>query len=310
MSALVKDAEVTDVSLVPEKNAQQGAPGLGRVTQRYASGLSAVATSSILPFSEKLSEMGLPLHGVSAGNDLDTKAFEGWCEEQQDNIVLFHYRAAPMGDGIVLALPALIINRLVDIHFGGNGESDKQSTDFSPAEQIFLGRFAKQFASALDAGWAQVLSTTFELSGIATSVKKCRFLKPHELVTVQPYQVNLGENEEAEIKIIYPFSGLKAVPALADFDGMSGDQATDPAWQAKVKDAIMQMHMPLRTIFARPEISLRQLMQLKTGDVIPVFMPNHIPVSVSGRLFAHGTVGESSNRIAIKIEEIEKGKKS
>ena len=58
---------------------------------------------------------------------------------------------------------------------------------------------------------------------------------------------------------------------------------------------------------ASEELPLGRLLNLKAGDVIPICLPSHIPVTVAGRLFAQGTVGEANGRAAICIEKIEQG---
>ena len=47
------------------------------------------------------------------------------------------------------------------------------------------------------------------------------------------------------------------------------------------------------------------LLALRPGDVIPISLPQHIPLTVAGRLFAHGTLGEADGRAAIRISRIE-----
>ncbi len=309
MSALVTDGEVTPASLLPESRSPKGVSGVDRIGQRYAPGLARIAALSTAHLASKFEELGIEDCTLSA-EEIATDSFAGWCEAQQDELVLFHYRAAPVNGGIVAAIPARLVNRLVDIHFGGTGEDAKSGTDFSPAEQLFIGRLAERLAPALSQSWSGIVDMKAELRATTTELVDCSFLKPHELVSVQPLTVNIPGGDNAELFLIYPLSGLKAVPALTDEQAMPASPTIDPVWFDSLNDAVMQVRLPMRTIFARPEISLRQLMQLKPGEIIPVFMPNRIPMSVSGRLFAHGTVGDSNNRIAVKIEEIEKGRKS
>ena len=46
---------------------------------------------------------------------------------------------------------------------------------------------------------------------------------------------------------------------------------------------------------------------LAPGDFIPVCLPTRVPVTVAGRLLAHGTIGEANGRAAIKIDKLEHG---
>ena len=46
---------------------------------------------------------------------------------------------------------------------------------------------------------------------------------------------------------------------------------------------------------------------IEVGDIIPLTMPRHVPVTVAGRSFAVGSIGEANGNAAIMIEHIEKG---
>ncbi len=306
MSALVTDVEVTPASLIPEKGLPKGLPGLGRIGQRYSPGLQRVAKRSVASLVAKFAEFGMEGLEVTP-QDADITSFANWCDQETGNSVLLHYRAAPIVGGIVAVIPVDLVNQLVDIHFGGTGEADHRSDNFSPAERLFLNRFAEDFIPALTAPWSNLVKLESGINKISMEGNHAGLFKPHELVTVQPYKLQASTGDAMQITLLYPVSGLRAVPALTDADGISSSAAIDPVWYDSLNEAVMQVGMPLRTVFARPEISLEQLMSLKSGDVLPIFMPNRIPLSISGRLFAHGTVGESNNRVAVQIEEIEKG---
>ena len=91
----------------------------------------------------------------------------------------------------------------------------------------------------------------------------------------------------------------------AQFSHFIGQDPQGPVEFDALIDAVMQVHLPVRSIFARPQVPLAKLLSLRAGDVIPVCLPDFLPVTVAGRQFAHGTVGEAGGRAAIKINSIE-----
>ena len=97
---------------------------------------------------------------------------------------------------------------------------------------------------------------------------------------------------------------LRPIEALRSLPESETAPATDAVWRDRLEQAVMQVRLPIRSVFARPELSLDKLLALKPGDIIPILMPRHVPVSISDRLFAHGSVGESNGRTAIKIESL------
>ena len=64
------------------------------------------------------------------------------------------------------------------------------------------------------------------------------------------------------------------------------------------------IRLPARTVLARPNLSLADLMELKVGDVIPVTIGRALPLIVGNRIVAHGTIGEQDGRAAFQIEKL------
>jgi flagellar motor switch protein FliM len=52
---------------------------------------------------------------------------------------------------------------------------------------------------------------------------------------------------------------------------------------------------------------LVKLLGLEVGDIIPLTIPRNVPITVAGRNFATGSIGEANGNAAIMIEAIEKG---
>jgi flagellar motor switch protein FliM len=71
--------------------------------------------------------------------------------------------------------------------------------------------------------------------------------------------------------------------------------------------ALEQVRLPVRTVLARPELTMSQLMQLKVGDVIPINLSPKVPLLVASKRFAEGTIGEQEGRAALLVESVGKG---
>jgi flagellar motor switch protein FliM len=67
------------------------------------------------------------------------------------------------------------------------------------------------------------------------------------------------------------------------------------------------IRLPARTVLARPNLSLADLMQLKAGDIIPVTISRSVPLIVGDRIVAHGSIGDQDGRAAFQIEKLAQG---
>ena len=195
---------------------------------------------------------------------------------------------------VLIAVPLQMLLGLVDLFYGGSGGQADARDALTAAELRFADRMAGQFAAMLAAAWTGARPV---LGAVAMSSEAKPFCSPNEAVMVQNFP-------SGNIACVYPLAALRAEAG----PGKETAQAKpDAEWSARVNAAALSIRLPVRTIFARPEISVAKLIKLQPGDIIPLLLPQHVPITVSGRHFAQGNVGEASGRVAIKIENMQQG---
>jgi flagellar motor switch protein FliM len=283
--------EAQVVSLLRVADDAPGFPGLDRVSERLARGLRDVIGGQVMiePQPALL------------------KTYEAWRTEQGASGAICRYHLHPVKGAMLLVFPPVLIARMVDIFFGGTGEAGDSRTDLTSTELRFLARIADQCVPILNAAWGDVMEINAQLIDIETDVTNTVFVKDSDLIIVTPFALRGAGINGAYISCVYPVAALRPIHALSQSSNTASKKVVDPVWRDKMADAVMQVSLPMRSIFARPELPLSQLMTLKPGDFIPVNLPARLPITVAGRLFAHGTVGESNGLTAIKIETIEQG---
>ncbi len=266
-------------------------PGLERVSERLARGLRDVIGDQIMiePQPAML------------------KTCEVWRAEQGVSGAICRYHLHPVKGAMLLTFPRVLIASMVDIFFGGTGEAKDVRIDLTSTERRFLSRIADQCLPVLNAAWGDVMEINAQLIDIETDVANTVFVKDSDLVIITSFVLHGAGMTEAYVSCVYPVAALRPINALSQLSHNVSDRVIDPVWRSNMADAVMQASLPMRSIFARPELPLSQLLSLKPGDFIPICLPRHLPITISGQLFAHGSVGESNGRSAIRIEKIEEG---
>jgi flagellar motor switch/type III secretory pathway protein FliN len=64
------------------------------------------------------------------------------------------------------------------------------------------------------------------------------------------------------------------------------------------------MPLPLHVVLAEFDLSLARLQTLAVGDTIPLAMGRHVPLMVGETVVAHGSVGTSEDRMAIRLTRL------
>ena len=288
MTRGITSPEAQRASLMRERDDAPGFPGLDRVGDRLGRGLRSVIAGD-----------------VSCAQTL-LKTFGAWRAEQDAFGALYRFQLTPIKGAMLMLMPPALIIQMVDLFYGGTGEVSGERSEFTAAEMRFITRLGEQCLPLFTAAWSDVATLNPVVAGIETDVSSARLGKDNDLVVVQPFAIQIA-GVALTLSCVYPVAALRPIVALSGVPQPENAIAVDPVWRDRLTEAVLEVRLPMRSIFVRPELPLGRLLSLKAGDVIPICLPSHIPVTVAGRLFAQGTVGEANGRAAICIEKIEQG---
>ncbi|MGQ0659384.1 flagellar motor switch protein FliM [Sphingosinicella sp.] len=235
--------------------------------------------------------------------------FGDWQAEQPEFTSLSLYSFKPMKGPILLKVESDFISRMVDAFYGGSGiTATKRGKEFTATEESLLGRFAEALIGALAEAWAEIIPAKPALRARETNIGYVALAKPDEPVAVSQFTVQPWPGQTATIEFLYPLAGLRSVEAALAAKMPDEVGAKNAEWKARLDAALGEVRVEARTVLARPELQLSELMRLQTGDVIPVSLPHLVPLIVEGRRIAIGAVGEHDGRAALRIERIEQGR--
>lgn len=270
-------------------------PALDRMNERMSRRLRDV----LEPFARAKPAVGAQPSAIRLYGD--------WKAEQPEFVSLSLYGFKPMKGAILLAVRPDFVSRLVDIFYGGSGAlPTAAASEFTGTEESLIGRLADAIIAALAQVWGEVVPVRPQLRSRETNVGFAALVRGDESVAVTGFSIRIGDGAPSEIQILYPVSGLRSVEHELMATSPEDVSARGEEWRERLAAAVGQVRVRARTVLARPELSLAELMQLRPGDVIPISLPAQVPLLVEGRSIALGTIGEHDGRAALKIEKIEK----
>ncbi len=236
----------------------------------------------------------------------EVRAFGDWRAEQSEFVSLSLYTFRPLKGAILLRIEPEFVSRLVDAFYGGNGTAPiRRAREFTATEESLLGRLAETVILTLAEVWQEVVPVRPQLKGRETNVGFAELAGTDEAVAVTRFEVAPWAGPGSGIEIIYPVAALRSVePELAARSHDEGGPRTGD-WRQRLGAAVGEVRIDARTVLARPELSLSELMQLQEGDVIPVSLTKLVPLIVAGRRVALGSVGERDGKAALQIEKME-----
>lgn len=267
--------------------------GLERIGERMARQLRAI----VEPYARIRTEV------VAAA--IETVRFDAWKAELPSFTSLSLFRLRPMKGGLLIAIEPDFVARLVDSFYGGSGKIGKpRSREFTPTEDRLLARLADGVVEKLVETWGEVVALTPSLAGRETNAAYASLVRPDEAVVVQRFAITPAGGASATMSLVHPLAALR--PYEAQLAAKVHDEAgpADAEWRERMAGALENVRLPVRSVLARPELSVAQLMELKVGDVIPITLAPKAPLIVASRKLAHGTIGERDGRAALMIEQV------
>lgn len=100
-----------------------------------------------------------------------------------------------------------------------------------------------------------------------------------------------------------PYSMVEPIRELLDAGVQSDKMDTDVRWSKALRDEIMDVPVNLRAKLLDVDLSLRDLMELQVGDVIPIDMPEQATIFIEDLPTYHAKMGRSGDNVALKISE-------
>lgn len=236
---------------------------------------------------------------------LEIRTYQAWQAEQPEFSALTLYRLRPLRGGMLIQIDADFVASLVEIFYGGvPGTAVKRKPgDFTASEELLLNRLLEKISSILAGHWNDVTPVELVLGARETSPSHLPFLRGEEMVVVQKFALTAGV-APTTISVLYPLAMLRPIEEKLEARVHDEDRAAGDDWRWRLAQALMEVSLPVRSVLARPEISVAELLALKPGDVIPITLPPRTPLLAGARRIADGVIGEQDGRAALMIEKV------
>lgn len=197
--------------------------------------------------------------------------------------------------------------QLIDLYYGGSGAALIHRDKWSLAELRFADNMGQMLAEILAQPWHNLVTDAPVFRCFLTDTPKSGAANWANAIVSQNFQImGLGKRPE-KLSWAIAMSDLDHIAEAQVAADRPQSRTADSAWLAKLHQSLNNVTLPVRSVLARPEVSLGQMLALQIGDIIPLKMPEHAPITVAGYQFASGTIGETNGQCAICIEKVKKG---
>ncbi len=204
------------------------------------------------------------------------------------------------GKALIVIDPRLVFT-VVDNFFGGAGQfyNQTEGREFTPTEMRVVRIIIDMIFKDLKEAWKPVMELDFEYVGSEINPRFANIIGPGEIVVISTIHIEL-EGGGGDVNIVMPYAMLEPIREL--LDAISSDSGeVDDGWQLALRGEVLRAKVSINSLLVEKDMTIRDIMRLKKGDVIPIDMPDTVILKAEGIPVFEGRVGISDGNYAIQI---------
>ena len=201
-------------------------------------------------------------------------------------------------------MEARLVFILVDNFFGGDGRfhAKIEGREFTPTERRIVQLLLKIIFEDYKDAWAPVMDVEFDYLDSEVNPAMANIVSPTEVVVINSFHIEV-DGGGGDFHITMPYSMIEPIRELLDAGVQSDKQDTDMRWSQALHDEIMDVKVGFDANIVEHELTLKEVMNFKAGDIIPIELPEFIMMKIEDLPTYRCKMGRSRDNLALKICE-------
>ncbi|EMC9389796.1 flagellar motor switch protein FliM [Vibrio parahaemolyticus] len=217
-------------------------------------------------------------------------------------------RFRPLKGTALITMEARLVFILVENFFGGDGRfhAKIEGREFTPTERRIIQLLLKIVFEDYKEAWSPVMGVEFEYLDSEVNPSMANIVSPTEVIVVSSFHIEV-DGGGGDFHVVMPYSMVEPIRELLDAGVQSDKMETDVRWSSALREEIMDCPVNFLVNLLEKDISLRDLMELQPGDIIPIEMPEHATMFIEDLPTYRVKMGRSEDKLAVQVsQEIER----
>lgn len=218
------------------------------------------------------------------------------------HLTLVHLKA--LRGTLLVAADAELVGWIMESRFGGSGRFPVLSNnrEFTPFEQNSMHRMIEIVLDQLDLAWKPIAALAPEILRHESNPQLAGIANPVDPIIVSAFDVKLGGGG-GKLTIAIPYLVLEPLHERLMSGIVEKPVDQDQHWQEALRRGVGQARMTLNVDLAVIEMTVRDLLSLRPGNVFEIERPASVTIEANGLPLFLGRWGRNGRKIAVRIEE-------
>lgn len=219
------------------------------------------------------------------------------------NLNLVHIQ--PLRGTALFVIDQDLVFLLVDNFFGGDGrfQTRVEERDFTQTEQRVIQRILAIVFESYSKSWETVYPVQFEYLRSETNTQFASIAAPNEVVLVVSFSLELGA-AGGQIHVCLPYAMIEPIKDILTRSLQGESIALDRRWEQLIKQHINDAEVEAVANFCTAPSTLRDIMNMKVGDVVPLTLPDTIELKVDQIPVMECHYGQLNGLYALCVENV------
>jgi len=211
-------------------------------------------------------------------------------------------RVQPLRGTALFVLEPKLVFSLVDNFFGGGGRfhTKIEGREFTPTELRVIQMVLNIAFRDLSQAWKPVMDVGFDYQGSEVNPHFANIVSPTEVVVVNTFRVEL-DGGGGDLHVTMPYSMVEPIRELLDAGVQSDRSDRDERWTRAIREEMKQARVDLKSTLVETTLTLRDVNNLRAGDVIPIDLPELVTLEAEDTPVFRGKFGTHNGSRAVKI---------
>ncbi|MBI2881373.1 MAG: flagellar motor switch protein FliM [Candidatus Tectomicrobia bacterium] len=214
------------------------------------------------------------------------------------------FRMKPLRGMAIMVLESRLIFAFIDSLFGGSGRPSMkvEGRDFTEIENRVIKRIVLSGLKDLERSWKSLREVEIEFERSELNPQFASVVSPSDVVIVVNFELEMDQSS-GSMMVCMPYSMVEPIRAELQAGFQADRLEADRAWFLRLVTGIQQVPLEIMSQLGATEISVRELLRLKAGDVIQLDSDADAPVTVfvEGIEKLNGYLGARKGSKAIQV---------
>ena len=238
---------------------------------------------------------------------IEEQRFFEYSNALPENNMMGVIEMSPLQGSSMITISQVLAFAIIDRLLGGQGEIYEIDRDYTEIEMTLMEKVIRECSGMLKDAWSNVYEISPQFMRLESNSRQSQLVSPNEIVVIIVFNIKI-KDVEGNISFCIPCVTLEPVLEHLNTRYWFTERKTSEEDKKASKESLMQkvrsIPMELKAVLGTSRLTLREIMDLRAGDVIQLDQQvgDKAIVKASGNDWFSGTVGLYKNHIAIKIE--------